>query len=173
MIVLEPTRMHWIRDDGSDDSYDLCVHSPVRFEIDSHVLIRPEDGDWAVSTSALYLLRTLTDDRAMRHGDFDDQVFPHCGHVFAQNGDDPVFFIGCSTGIDLASQRVECSVRLQLSNGAEAKAPMAEWREAVIAFARTVNSFYEGSTPKIAEDPSDASAFVAFTRELSARLVAV
>ena len=59
MIILRPTNLHWI-DGTADDPSDLCAHSGVDFRIDDHVLIRPSNGEWAVSAIALFLLRTLS-----------------------------------------------------------------------------------------------------------------
>jgi len=58
-IILRPTDLHWIGG-AADDPTDLCAHSGVDFQIEDTVLIRPADGEYAVSAAALFLLRTLS-----------------------------------------------------------------------------------------------------------------
>jgi len=41
MIVLLPTRLHWIKD-HPDNPHDLCAHSPVDFRVDGAV----SDAEW-------------------------------------------------------------------------------------------------------------------------------
>ena len=45
-----------------EDPNDLCAHGTVEFSVDGVLLVTPEDGEWTVSATGLYLLRTLTDD---------------------------------------------------------------------------------------------------------------
>ena len=83
MITLMPTRMHWIRDDGTDDPSDLCAHSPVRFEVGDKILVAPDHGDFTVSAAAIYLLRTLERNHTS-DAPVGDQLFPCSGFVVAQ-----------------------------------------------------------------------------------------
>jgi hypothetical protein len=77
MITLVPTRLHWIKDDGTDDPCDLCAHSPVQFEIDGNTLVAAEDGDATVGAAAIYLLRTLEQDHT-DDNPVGDHLFPCC-----------------------------------------------------------------------------------------------
>jgi hypothetical protein len=58
IITLKPTALHGLGEPPQSDG-DLCAHSPVDFRIGGDRLLSPEDGDWTVSASAVYLFRTL------------------------------------------------------------------------------------------------------------------
>ena len=79
MIILTPTRLHWIKDDGDDQS-DLCAHSPVLFQIEDKILVAPSDGNVTVSAAAIYLLRTLERDHT-KGKPVGEQLLPCCGHA--------------------------------------------------------------------------------------------
>jgi hypothetical protein len=163
-VTLAPTRLHWISDDGKDDEADLCAHSPVEFTVNGEQIISPGDGDWAVSTSALYLLRTLLEERRVTDSE-SDQLFPHCGHMPAVAEDGRVFFIGCQTGVDLSVRHKLADVVLELLDGRVLPVAWVEWRAAVVAFSDSVESFYASGAAKKAEDASDERDFNAFRAE--------
>jgi len=101
MISLVAHELCWIND-SADDPDDQCAHGRVAFGIDGVLVIKPEDGEWTVSTAALYLLRTLTADHTLEHpvaeGNF---LFPCCGFNAWLCGERyRVMCMGCNEGID-------------------------------------------------------------------------
>ena len=136
-------------------------HSPVIVEINGRRLVEPEDGDWAVNVSALYLLRTL--ERPLILGE-DEQMFPCCGHVPALDQDGRFFNIGCPNGVHLEIERSGDNVRVTSDAGVSGSVPFPEWRNAVIRFADRVEAFYANATKEIS-DADDQKAMSEFWRE--------
>lgn len=168
MVTLEPTRLHWIKDDGRDDPADLCAHSPVRFEIDGDVLVSAVDGDVTVSAAAIYLLRTLEADHSVA-SPVGDQLFPCCGHAMYDTGDDDVVICGCPNGSNAEVAHVGDSVRICTTHGRTYLLSADEWRQAVYAFADRVNEFYADSSAKTPADETDAKGFAKLREEWKRR----
>lgn len=164
LITLEPVRLHWINDDGVDDPTDLCAHSPVRFEIDSQAIAKPEDGDWTVSASAIFLLRALRRDHT-KDSPVGEQMFPCCGHGIFDVGKPEVAIIGCSSGIDVEIRHVGDCYRLVTEEGHDFRVPETEWRKAVVDYSDQVMRFYEESLPKEPVDDEDRRGFQAMMAE--------
>lgn len=156
MVTLEPTRLHWIKDDGADDPRDLCAHSPVRFEVDGVPLVGPDAGDFTVSAAAIYLLRTLERDHVPA-APVGEHLFPCCGHAMYDTGDDDVTICGCPNGRNVDVVHADDVVRLTLVDGRTFIVPTDEWRRAVHRFADRVREFYERSLPKTPADDTDAA----------------
>ncbi|MBQ9939821.1 MAG: hypothetical protein IJO96_09870, partial [Oscillospiraceae bacterium] len=71
--------MQWIGG-SADDPHDLCLHGHVKVQIGDTQL----DDHGTVSSTALYLLKTLTENKIM--SELDIQLIPCCGHtLFANN----------------------------------------------------------------------------------------
>lgn len=167
MILLQPTLLHWIKDEG-DDPYDLCAHSPVDFRVDDEVLIRPEDGDWTVSAAALRLLRTLERDHAP--GASGRQLFPCCGQVTCQEpGEREVLILGCGIGADFAVLHKGGDIQIKDATGRCLTVTSDEWQRAVFGFADAVEEFYKVSAPKQPCSPEDEQAYPLFWQELKRR----
>ena len=158
MIVLTPTKLHWIQD-AADDPHDLCAHSPVDFRIGDSVLVRPEDGDWTVSAAALYLLRTLERSHTSE-SPVGSPLFPCCGHSMYQMPNEPeAVIIGCNSGPDFEILHCGSDIQIRHSSNPTLTVSVAEWRSAVHKFADAVQSFYDRCTPKQPLTPEDEQAF--------------
>lgn len=164
MITLEPVRLHWIKDDGCDDPGDVCAHSPVRFEIDSQVIVKPEDGDWTASASAIFLLRALNRDHT-KASPVGDQIFPCCGHGIFDGGQAEVVIVGCPVGINVEIRHEGGCYRIVTEDSREFRVPQEQWREAVFDYSDQVMRFYKESRPKEREDEADRKAFQAMMAE--------
>lgn len=77
---IEGWDFQWITG-AADDPEDLCLHGSVRVHIGDTVL---EDVG-TVSATALYLLKSLTEDHKMNAEDV--QMIPCCGHFLIANED--------------------------------------------------------------------------------------
>ena len=69
---IEASNFHWICGDA-DDPKDFCLHGRVKLQLGETVI---EDLG-TVSSTALYLLKTLTEDKLMSYNDI--QMVPCCG----------------------------------------------------------------------------------------------
>lgn len=168
MIILEPTRMHWIKDDGADDPFDLCAHSPVRFEVGDKILVAPDHGDFTVSAAAIYLLRTLERNHTA-DAPVGDQLFPCCGHSMHDTGDEDVWFCGCPNGIDVfITHEADGRIRLTQRDGQSSVVSMDDWCRAVSRFSDCVRAFYDDSLPRTPSD-DDAAGFSRMMTEWDGR----
>lgn len=167
MLLLRCKNLHWI-DGSADDSRDLCAHSRVEFRVDGEALIQPNDGDWAVSAAALYLLRTLSQPHTS-YQRVAEHLFPCCGNaMFEADRDQNVVIVGCNKGIDFEVAH-RSTVVLTTKAGRTFEFAADEWRKMVWAFADAVQAFYDASSPKIFEDEDDARGFKKFWSEWSRR----
>ncbi len=166
MIVLEVKSFNWVK--GTvDDPRDYCAHGRVMFRVNDVIFVKPEDGEWTVSATALYLLRSLTLDHVksnlIAEGNF---LFPCCAFsVWPIKDKFGVICMGCHNGMEVYIRHREGKVNLSSSAGTEIVSE-TEWREAVISFATSVRTFYLRSSPKIKiEDEYNAQGWKEFWRE--------
>ena len=164
MIMLRPKELTWINDQV-DDPFDLCAHGKVQFEIDGANLVRVEDGEWAVSTAALFLLRTLKKDHTVEEPLF-ESVIPHCGSGFYVEEDkEDVKIIECPIGINFQVIHVRDTVQIIMDDKKQLIVASDEWRNAVLNFSQVVRDFYATSTPKGPVEDSDKAGFDKFMIE--------
>jgi len=149
MLSLVAHELCWIKG-ATDDPDDQCAHGKVAFSIDRVPLIKPQDGEWTVSTAALYLLRTLTADHTPEHpvaeGNF---LFPCCGFNAWLCGERySVMCMGCNEGIDTWIRHKGSMVHISMGESLYSVS-RAEWHAAVLGFAKQIEDFYALSSPKV------------------------
>jgi hypothetical protein len=152
MLKVEPLNMHWL--DQVPDAADLCCHGGVRMVLDGEVLLQT-DEDYAVSTGAVHLLRTLQRD----HTDTDqvaEHLIPHCGHfMVADDESQTVLNIGCADGVNWWVSHIDGDVVLTSETGLEVQVSDRDWCQAVIGFSEQVSAFYGPADQK--KPPDDLS----------------
>lgn len=147
--LLDP---HWIC--SGDQPDDLCAHGHVYLKIGEQVVSDYESADWTVSSAALSLLRTLTNDYVK--DEYSNQLLPCCGFfLIADDEEESVIIQGCDTGIDWEIVHLDAErIQHTLENGYSAIIPTAIYRSAVLEFADEVEQFFINSQPK--NLPTDA-----------------
>ncbi len=159
-----PKKMAWIKGQ-KDDPKDLCAHGKVQFEIDGESLVSVDDGEWTVSATALYLLRTIEADHTKVSPLF-ERVFPCCGFsMYDIEGEENVVICGCPAGIDFQITHTGNNVEIK----PEGKEPIVissdAWIRAVIGFSEAVSVFYSSSSSKTPDDEDDIKGFNKFMSE--------
>lgn len=171
MIELTIQNLCWINGE-TDDPEDHCAHGRVIFRVGETTFVEPEDGDWTVNATGLYLLRTLSFDHTIENsvaeGNF---LFPCCAfNVWPIKEKFKVLCMGCPQGIDVEVRHIVGKVHLEAENKVE-QVTEAEWREAVMAFVRQIENFYASCTPKVAiDDEFDRMGWQAFWQEWRGRI---
>ena len=157
---IEASNFHWIRGDA-DDPKDLCLHGRVKLQLGETVI---EDLG-TVSATALYLLKTLTEDKLMSYNDI--QMVPCCGHFLIANNDlTSVTIIGCDKGMDWSTVHTENGVKIILPSGQEEEIEMESYKAEVYAFADSVEAYYNTCSPKeLPNDDFRINGYVAFWNE--------
>jgi hypothetical protein len=138
--------MHWL----GEPKADVCAHGHVMFRMPGLDLPELVALDCTVSAAALYLLRSLSSDRAP--SPVSERMFPCCGHSLHDVGDGDVLVIGCSYGVDLGVHHDGAYVLLTSNEDCVAIRRIL-WRAAVFQFADDVAEFYARSQSK---SPSDS-----------------
>ena len=148
-----------------DDPQDLCLHGHVTVQFGDTIL----EDNGTISATALYLLKTLSEDKVM--APYDIQMIPCCGHsVFANKELTNVMISGCDTGTDWSTIHEGNSVRLILPSGQEEVVSLRDYQYEVLDFAKRVKSFYDGCTPKeLPKHEIDRNGYVAFWNEWQRR----
>lgn len=149
-----------------DDPKDLCLHGRVIVQIGNTVL---EDYG-TVSATALYLLKTLTENKNTTEL-CDIQMIPCCGHsIFAKEELTEVTIIGCDKGTDWATIHEGDNVKIILASGQTELVELAEYKKEVYRFADKVKAFYNSCTQKeLPEDEIDRNGYIAFWNEWNRR----
>lgn len=156
--------IHWIKD--VDDPTDLCAHGHVFVKIGNEVVVNKDSLDVTVSSTALYLMRTLKDD--YKKGDYASQLFPCCGHFFmADEENDYVNIMGCPIGIDWTIIHITNNKVKHISDsGQETIIDETTYQKIVLDFADQVEIFYKSSFPKtIPTDEFDKKGYLTFWKE--------
>ena len=157
---IEAANLHWM-DDTVNDPDDLCLHGDAVAYIGDRKL---EYQECTVSATALYLLKTLTEDHIINQ---DNQMLPCCEHFLMANDDQTeVTIVGCPNGIDWSVMHSGDSVRLILEDGYEVSVPITQYREEVCRFADYIEKYYLNCPPKMEpQDEFDKNGYQTFWRE--------
>ena len=147
------------------EAQDLCLHGHVTVQFGDTVL---EDYG-TVSATALYLLKTLSEDKIM--APYDIQMIPCCGHTLVANNDQTeVTISGCDAGTDWTTMHEGNTLRLILPSGQEEVVSLRDYRYEVLDFAEQVKRVYDGCTPKkLPEDEFERNGYIAFWNEWQRR----
>ena len=161
---IKADELQWITG-AADDPKDLCLHGRVTVQFGDTVL---EDYG-TVSATALYLLKTLREDKRM--APYDIQMIPCCGHFLIANNElTEVQISGCDKGTDWSTIHEGNTVRLILPSGQEEVVTLREYQYEVLDFARQIKRFYDGCTPKeLPENEFDRNGYTAFWNEWQRR----
>lgn len=145
----------------ADDPDDLCLHGHVTVQIGESV----NEYDGTVSATALYLLKTLTEDKVMEK--YDIQMVPCCGHFLIANADlSEVTISGCDDGLDWSVIHGNGGVKLLLPSGEEQWVSPDDYRAEVIRFADKIESYYKSCSPKnLPNDEFTRNGYTAFWNE--------
>ena len=160
IFKIDVNDFRWING-PEDDPQDLCLHGHVTVRIGDTVL----EDDGTVSATALYLLKTLTENKIM--AEFDIQMIPCCGYVlFANKELTEVMISGCPNGTDWSTLHEGDAIRLILPSGQEEVLGLPAYREEVLRFAEKVEAFYNSCAPKeLFANEYDRNGYIAFWNE--------
>ncbi len=162
MFTITASSLCWL--EGCEES-DLCLHGHAS------AVIGEEHFEYTctVSATALYLLKTLTEDH--RIGE-DNQMLPCCGHFFAPDETlSNVMIVGCDKGIDWTVLHDGDEVRLITESGRETRVPLEAYKAEVCRFADLIEAFYLSSIPRklSAHDDYTRDGYTAFWNEWQRR----
>ena len=159
MFSISVSNLHWM--EGIDPAEDLCLHGNAKAIIGHEVL---EYDDATVSSTALYLLKSLKEDHKIYES---NQMLPCCGFFMIANEElSKVDICGCPNGVDWSVLHENDDVILITETGKRTVIPIDEYRKTVFAFADLIESFYNSAEDKIIpEDEFDRNGYVAFWNE--------
>lgn len=161
MVELKSLNLHWL--ENSEAERDLCAHSSVFLKIGSRIVSNEISGDWTVSATAYYLLKSLKENH---DGSVAPQLLPCCGFDMYAVGDnnDELLIINCPNGINWTIKHTNDKVIHQFEDET-LETDFDEWRNAVIEFSDAVMNFYETSRHKITDDEENKKGFELFMKE--------
>lgn len=159
MFRIDADHLQWI-DGREDNCEDLCLHGHAAAYIGDRKL----EYDATVSATALYLLKSLTEDHVIYE---DNQMLPCCGFfLIADERLENVAISGCPNGVDWSVLHDGEQVRLVLEDGCQSVMPLNEYREEVFRFADKIEAFYRSCPPrKLPEDEFGRNGYIAFWNE--------
>jgi len=169
MIKLIVQEFQWVRG-KEDDPEDKCAHGRVLFQVNDTIFVKPDDV-WTVTTSALYLLRTITENHTIEDPVSETNfLFPCCGFIVWPAGERfEVLCMGCCNGVDVEIIHHQGMVMVKSPAGSE-EVSESEWTAAVLGFVNSVQAFYDTSAPKVdIKDEFDRQGWEAFWQEWEKR----
>lgn len=132
----------WI-DGSKDNPDDKCLHGHTV----AYIGKKKFEYDAPVSSTALYLLKSLTQDHIVYESD--NQMLPCCGHFYIPDKTlNNVVIHGCINGIDWTVKHAGNNIILIQDDGTEEIIPFIEYQSEVFEFADTVENFYKNCSPK-------------------------
>ena len=165
MFLIEINRLRWI-DDSNDNVEDLCLHGNVIATIGQEQF----ECDCTVSATALYLLKTLTENHRINE---DNQMLPCCGFSIYPREDNnysDLVIVGCPNGIDWSVIHSDNGVKIITEAGNEMFVEINEYRKIVYNFVDKVEQFYKQSPKrKLSGDDFDKHMYYAFWEEWKSR----
>ena len=163
VFQIDAEDFQWI-DGKKDNPTDLCLHGQAVAVIGTETFKYKA----TISATALYLLKTLTEDHIIYE---DNQMLPCCGHFIIPNEDlTNVDICGCPNGIDWSVIHIGNNVKLITDSGKETEVSLEEYRREVLKFADKVEEFYKKCTPKdFSGDEYEEMAYRAFWNEWNRR----
>ena len=158
-FLIDATDLCWI-DGSADNADDLCLHGHAIVCIGNEQL----EFDATVSATALYLLKTLTEEHIIYE---DNQMLPCCGYLYVPDTNlENVTICGCPNGIDWTVKHSGGDVILILESGAEITIPLDEYRQEVYKFADKMEAYYKQCSPKnVPSDEFTRNGYIAFWNE--------
>lgn len=159
IFEINATELGWIGG-TQDEPDDLCLHGHAVAAIGGERL----EYDCTVSATALYLLKSLTEDHIAGEG---EQMLPCCGFFMCPDeAGENVDIVGCDNGVDWTVRHEPGRVRLITASGRETVVPLEEYAREVCRFADVVADFYAACSPKREPgDEFDRRGWAAFRRE--------
>jgi hypothetical protein len=174
---IEIAKQGWLTQNGPDANdpeaalRDLCSHGDIRLVIGGQTIATGSGGEFGISEAALGLLRTITSARTrspVQRPEYSglseeeaqkfQRLIPHgCGLFLMMN---------CNIGIDWTVEHLDGRVRIsevyRCDNNdaadvfdhpdAVVELPLAEYRDAIVDFARKAKELFEGVTKSFDED---------------------
>lgn len=160
-MVLYAKDMFFRGDNEKQQSYDRCIHGKVVFRIGEHQL--SDDAEWCVSASAYRFLHTLFENHFMGAEDF---LIPCCGHtMIPSKSGTSVSIIGCNNGIDFTIIHKPETVSITTADNREYSVSFADYRDAILSFAKQAMDFYQANPPRKFESDFDKEGYDAFVAE--------
>ena len=158
---IEAEKLYWISNDGNDDPKDFCLHGEVIVKIGEEVF----SYDPTVSASALYLLRTLSDNHIINTK---EPILPCCGHFMIPSDDlNSVNISGCNNGVDWSVIHENGNIKLITEAGNTTFIDIDIYKEEIYAFTDKIEDFFKKSSPKIFSETEtfERDAYTAFWNE--------
>lgn len=158
-FLIDATELCWI-DGSADNASDLCLHGHAIVCIGSERI----EYDATVSATALYLLKTLTEEHIIYK---DNQMLPCCGHYCVPDENlENVTIYGCTEGIDWTVKHSGSDVILILESGTEVTVPLEEYRQEVYKFVDKIEDYYKSCSPKkVSSGEFEYDGYIAFWNE--------
>ncbi len=159
-FYIDAENFEWI-DGSKDNPNDFCLHGKAvayigKMKLEYHATL---------SATALYLLKTLTEDHIIYT---ENQILPCCGHFYIPDEKlENVEIVGCPNGIDWSVIHDGDKVILELEDGTREIVNIEDYKKAVYQFADKVEAFYNACTPKILPDNDEftRNGYLAFWNE--------
>lgn len=158
-FTINATDLQWING-KKDDPNDLCLHGHAVVNIAGRVL----EYTATVSATALYLLKTLTEDHIIKQ---DNQMLPCCGNTLIADEElNNISISGCDNGIDWSVRHEGDVVVIELEDGTKDSIPIDVYTDEVFRFVDMIEDFYNTSMAKVVpDDDFERNGYTAFWNE--------
>ena len=159
VFEIDATDLRWL--EGVSENEDLCLHGNAVAKISDEIF---EYDNATVSATALYLLKSLTED----HIQNSVQMLPCCGfNIYASDDMCSCVIVGCPDGIDWSVIHIgDDIIKLVTKSGKETLITLDEYRKTVYSFADKIETYYKKSVRKrLPDDAVNRDGYIAFWNE--------
>ena len=150
-----------------ESEYDLCAHGRAEVRLDDELFIATSDGELALSTAALHLLRTVASTHTA-DSPVAEHLIPCCGHFMYLDDMGRAVNLGCPYGVNWWVRHDDGIVVLNREDGVERRVGSEAWARAVGAFSDQIRAFYQASPPREFSGEDDALWYRAVQEEWNA-----
>lgn len=158
LFEIDAEKLQWINGE-SEDQDDLCLHGEAVCKIGEEIFVY----NATVSATALYLLKTLTEDHIIYQ---ENQMLPCCGHCMVPNDElTKVDILGCCNGIDWSVLHEGDKIKMITEKENVIVMDLEEYRKKVFAFADKIENFYNSCKPKNLPNEFEKNCYIAFWNE--------
>ena len=158
VFEINVTDLTWL--ENVDEETDLCLHGKTVAKIGDETF----EYNATVSATALYLLKSLTEDHLIHKG---NQMLPCCGFsIYANKNQSAVDICGCPNGIDWSIIHIGDDIKILTESGNETVIRLDEYKKSVYSFVDKIEEYYMKSKPRILpKDKVDREGYLAFWNE--------
>lgn len=154
-FVIELKKIHWLKNYGNEDEFDLCAHGKISVTIGNQLIVNNtelEDDWWSLTATAIHLLRTLEANH-LPEALVGACLVPREGHHINHHKGNPVVHFETAYSMEEGRNwwvmHENKEVKLITESLNETTMTFDDYKIQILKFVDKVQQFYKESKPKV------------------------